>query len=74
MSKAVAWLLGWMLLAALDPLPAQTVTAPQYLDSRTPIEQRLDDLITRMTTAEKIDQSLINGVPEACPVSTYPQC
>src|SRR6266550_4315313 len=56
MSKAVACLLGWMLLASLDRLSAQTVAAPRYLDTTTPIEQRLDDLIARMTIAEKIDQ------------------
>ncbi|RZU35432.1 hypothetical protein BDD14_5479 [Edaphobacter modestus] len=32
MSKAIAWLTGWKLLAALDRLPAQTVTALQSLD------------------------------------------
>ena len=56
MSKPVTLLVGCVLFAALDPLFAQTVADSRYLDSKLPIEQRLDDLIPRMTTAEKIDQ------------------
>jgi hypothetical protein len=56
MSQGVAWLLGWMLLAAIDRLCAQTVAALRSLDPTTPIKQRLDDLILRVTAAEKIHQ------------------
>jgi hypothetical protein len=48
MSKTIAWLSGWKLLAAPDRLSAQTVAAPQYVDPATPIKQRLDELIAGM--------------------------
>ncbi len=48
MSKTIAWLTGWKLLAALDRLSARTVTALQSLDRTTPIKQRLGEPIPRM--------------------------
>ena len=37
-------------------LYAQSATAPVYLDPKQPIEQRVDDLMRRMTLKEKVGQ------------------
>ena len=38
----------------LNPLAAQET--PKYLDPQVPIEQRIDDLLPRMTVTEKVSQ------------------
>ena len=44
-------------LALAFPLPAQEATAqPGYLNPALPLEQRVDDLIGRMTLEEKVSQ------------------
>lgn len=49
-------LVGWMAISFL-PAPAQTTAElPAYLDATRPIDERVDDLISRMTLKEKIGQ------------------
>ena len=38
------------------PLPAQETAQPVYLNPKLPLEQRVDDLIGRMTLEEKVEQ------------------
>ncbi|MGA2484023.1 MAG: hypothetical protein ABSF92_12995, partial [Candidatus Acidiferrales bacterium] len=43
-------------LALVLPLLAQDTAQPAYLNSELPLEQRVDDLIGRMTLEEKVSQ------------------
>ena len=43
-------------LALVLPLPAQEAAQPVYLNPKLPLEQRVDDLIGRMTLEEKVAQ------------------
>ena len=43
-------------LASLVCCISKAQETPKYLDSRVPIEQRIDDLLPRMTVAEKVSQ------------------
>ena len=47
-------ILAWLLLAPV--LAAQTVRAPDYKDASLPTEQRVQDLLGRMTLEEKVAQ------------------
>ena len=43
-------------LALILPLAAQETTQPAYLNPQLPLEQRINDLISRMTLEEKVSQ------------------
>ena len=51
----------WPALAPLNRVPAQT-SLPDYKNTSLPIDQRVDDLVSRMTLEEKVGQ-MMNDAP-----------
>jgi beta-glucosidase len=49
-------LAGWMLMRVFPCSAQTTADLPVYLDPKQPIDQRVDDLMSRMTLKEKIGQ------------------
>src|ERR1044072_3174958 len=57
LSCALVFNLCLLLVApAFGQTPVQTKTPPPYLDTRLPLDRRVEDLISRMTREEKIPQ------------------
>lgn len=50
-------------------IPAPVIPVNSYLDSSLPIKKRVDDLLSRMSLKEKIEQ--LSGVPEYDDLTTY---
>lgn len=52
---------GFLLASILYTLPATAQTLPIYQDSTRPIEERIEDALSRMTTEEKVRMLHANG-------------
>ena len=52
----INWLTCFFLCAALCPAASAQQASPAYKDPKLPIDQRVDDLVSRMTLDEKVSQ------------------
>ena len=62
MPKSCLWMLVILPALLAGSLRAQTASQPPYLNTALPFEQRVDDLVGRMTLEEKASQ-LVNQAP-----------
>jgi beta-glucosidase len=62
----INWLACFFLCAYLCPTASAQRASPAYKNSKLPIAQRVDDLVSRMTLEEKVSQLGHTGGTKAC--------